>query len=72
MIGRRLVYFTVHLTSIYHWVPENQEFALAPTETIVGQVKKMRIPACGRGSGGKNVIFSNGPRVNSEYPNPFR
>ena len=25
-----------------------------------------------RGSGGKNVIFSNGPRVNSEYPNPFR
>ena len=26
----------------------------------------------GRVSGGKNVIFSNGPRVNSEYPNPFK
>ena len=26
----------------------------------------------GRGSGPKNVIFSNGTRINSEYPIPFR
>jgi hypothetical protein len=38
---------TVHLTSIYHRVPENQEFALAPTETIVGQVKKIGSPTWG-------------------------
>jgi hypothetical protein len=33
---------------------------------------RMKAPTQTRGSGGKNVIFSNGPRVNSEYPNPFR
>jgi hypothetical protein len=27
------------LTSIYYWVPENQEFCVAPSKTIVGQVK---------------------------------
>jgi hypothetical protein len=42
------------------WLVENGSFILGRGGMAIG------------GSGGKNVIFSNGPRVNSEYPNPFR
>ncbi len=38
---------TVCLTSIHYWVSENQNFCFAPTETIEGQVKKIRSPTCG-------------------------
>ncbi len=38
---------TVRLTSIHYWVPGNQNFCFAPSETIDGQVKKIRTPTCG-------------------------
>jgi hypothetical protein len=44
---------TVHLSSIYHRVPENQEFSLAPTETIVGQSEKIGSPTWGMVFGSK-------------------
>jgi hypothetical protein len=37
---------TVRLTSIYYRVPGNQNFCFTPTETIDGQVKKIRSPTC--------------------------
>jgi hypothetical protein len=43
-----------------------------PTPRLLQFNITLVIPPSDRGSGGKNVIFSNGPRVNSEYPNPFR
>jgi hypothetical protein len=38
---------TVHLTSIYYWVPGNQEFCVAPSKAIVGQVKIIICLNCG-------------------------
>jgi hypothetical protein len=37
---------TVRLTSIYYRVPGNQNFRFTPTETMDGQVKKIRSPTC--------------------------
>jgi hypothetical protein len=34
---------TVRLTSTVNWVPGNQEFCLAPSETIVELVKKQEV-----------------------------
>ncbi len=38
---------TVRLTSIHYQVSGNQNFCFAPTETIDGQVNKIRSPTCG-------------------------